>query len=210
MISFAAYRSIICLDGDLPAPQFFRTYPLPILAADGAANKLMAIDITPTLTIGDLDSVSPALRASLPMLAMPDQNSCDFQKVLAYAEQEDLLPAIILGVNGGYLDHILNNINIFLSTGSILYAPPLIGFTLQAGDERSMSLPLNTKISLLGIPSARVDSIGLKWELTDYPLQFPGTTSCFNRSVQEVVKLMVQQGTCLVLLYDGSEGLTNP
>ena len=170
----------------------------------------MAMDITPTLTIGDLDSVSSALRASLPMLAIPDQNSSDFQKVLAYAEQQDLLPAIVVGANGGYLDHILNNINIFLSTGSILYAPPLIGFTLQAGDERNLSLSFNTKMSLLGMPSAVVDSVGLKWELTNYLLQFPGATSCFNRSVQEVVQLIVRQGTCLVLLYDGSEGLTNP
>ena len=39
MISFAAYRSIICLDGDLPRAEFFHAHPLPILAADGAANN---------------------------------------------------------------------------------------------------------------------------------------------------------------------------
>lgn len=210
MISFAGYRSILCLDGALPAPQFLKSLALPIFAADGAANKLMAMDIAPQLTIGDLDSLSGTLRESLPTLAISDQNSCDFQKALAYLAKENLLPAIIVGVNGGYLDHILNNINIFLTTGSILYAPPLLGLVLREGETREFVLPHNTKLSMLGIPSAVVDSDGLKWELANYAMQFPGATSCFNRSVKERVTLTVRQGCCLVLLYDGSEGLANP
>ena len=210
MIAFDACRSILCLDGDLPGAEFFQATHLPIFAADGAANKLMALNITPQLTIGDLDGLHPALRAELPTLHVPDQNSNDFQKALAYLEKQDLLPALIVGLNGGFLDHILNNMNIFLTTGCMLYAPPIWGFVLREGETKELSLPINTKLSLLGIPKARVDSCGLKWELSDYLMQFPGATSCFNRSQQEVVKLSVTQGNALVLIYDGSEGLANP
>ena len=40
-----------------------------------------------------------------------DQNSSDFQKAMKYLESQNLLPTIILGISGGYIDHILNNIN---------------------------------------------------------------------------------------------------
>ena len=35
------FRSILCLDGDLPDKRFFEEFRIPIKAADGAANKLL-------------------------------------------------------------------------------------------------------------------------------------------------------------------------
>lgn len=198
--SIADYKSILCLNGSLPSPAFFQQ-GLPIVAADGAANTLMEMGIKPMMVVGDLDSVLPHYLTILPSFYHQDQNYCDFQKSLWYLEKEQLLPTIVVGINGGHIDHILNNINLFLHGHHLLYAPPLYGFAMQAGESRSLSLPLDTKISLLGIPCAAVSSQGLKWELDHDVLSFPGRTSCFNRTNKEQVTLQVDEGNVLILIY---------
>lgn len=196
------FKSILCLDGDMPTANFFKQWSLPIIAADGAANQLAAIGIHPDLVIGDLDSLHPHLCEKLKTLHVPDQNYSDYQKALTYLRTENLLPTIICGIHGGDLDHVLNNINIFLQNNdNVLYANNLIGHLLPAGSVHTYSLPLNSKISLFGMPNAIVCSSGLKWELTDYTMSFPGSNSCSNRTTSKQTTLQVKQGTLLVLIH---------
>lgn len=196
------YKSLLCLNGELPDLAFFKANKLPIIAADGAANHLHAMGIHPHIIIGDLDSTSALVLETTQSLHLPDQNSNDFQKTLGYLSDNALLPSIIVGINGGCLDHVLNNINIFMGTDCLLYAPPLKGFVLNAPKKVTFTLAENTKISLLGIPSAEVSSKGLKWELNQSQLTFPGHTSCYNRAKHEKITLEVHQGDLLVLTYE--------
>lgn len=205
MIEYENYKSIICLNGDLPvslkgACLFEKN--MPIIAADGSANALMRMGVRPHLVIGDLDSIEPEYACQLNLHLHYDQDLCDFQKALIYLQEKQLFPAIVLGISGGYLDHILNNINIFLGTDSVFYAPPIYGFTLCENKEKSCRLPLNSKISLLGIPSAEISTEGLKWELNSYQMSYPGSNSCFNRSIQDEVHFKIHKGTVLILIYD--------
>nr|WP_058535794.1 thiamine diphosphokinase [Legionella saoudiensis] len=200
--NLADYRCILCLHGELPSSSFFTEMGLPIIATDGAANSLHKLNIYPQLIIGDLDSVHPTLLKNHPHLHLPDQNSNDYQKALVYLEEKNLLPAIVVGVNGGYLDHILNNINIFLETNCLLYAPPITGLVLKENSQLNWVLPLQTKISLMGIPQAILSSKGLQWELHASQLTFPGKTSCFNRTQASEISLEVHQGNVLVLIYE--------
>ncbi|RUR07937.1 hypothetical protein ELY15_11650 [Legionella sp. km772] len=110
LINFTGYHAILCLNGDLPDSSFFAKLNLPIIAADGAANSLFKRHIKPTLIIGDLDSVHPRLLKEQDFLIADDQECSDYQKAMAYLGEQHLLPAIVVGINGGYLDHILNNI----------------------------------------------------------------------------------------------------
>ncbi len=136
MLDFKHYQSILCLNGDLPHPDFFN-HQLPIIAADGAINRLAKMGIKPHMVIGDLDSAEPELLEQNPYLHLPSQETCDYQKCLAYLSQQQLLPTIVVGLNGGHLDHILNNINLFLDTDSLLYAPPIMVF-VSARTKRSI------------------------------------------------------------------------
>jgi len=198
--NFKKYKSILCLNGELPEKHFFEV-KLPIIAADGATNQLMAMGIKPNLIIGDLDSVSPDYLEHIQNIQHWDQDYCDYQKSLWYLEKNDLLPAIIVGVNGGYLDHILNNINLFMAHQNLLYSPPIYGFVLNSQQNIVLNLPINTKVSLLGIPSAKVSTVGFKWELNLMDLSFPGKTSCFNRTSSCEPLINVQDGSALVLVY---------
>lgn len=200
MLNDKRYRAILCLNGDLPDKAFFAR-DLPVIAADGAANKLAAMKIKPDMIIGDMDSVDHAHLEATPHLLDPDQSASDFQKSLHYLQQNNLLPSIIVGVNGGHLDHILNNVNLMLQTDSMIYAPPVIGITIKGGEKKLLSLSTGTKISLLGLPQALVTSNGLKWELTSHQLAFPGNTSCFNRAHRDNVEIEVHDGNVLALIY---------
>ncbi|WP_425360847.1 MULTISPECIES: thiamine diphosphokinase [unclassified Candidatus Tisiphia] len=135
------------------------------------------------------------------VIRVPDQNSCDFEKSLQYLENKNLLPAIIVGMSGGYIDHILNNISIFLKNGSIFYAPSIVGYVIKAGETRVFTLSVDTKISLLGFSSAQISTKGLKWELKHYHMSFPGTNSSFNRTICETVSIEVHSGLSLVMIY---------
>lgn len=200
-IDFSPYKSVLCLNGILPDPAFFLDLNLPIIAADGAANTLHVLGLEPQIIIGDLDSVHDSIRGQNRILHRPEQNSCDYQKSLDYLKEHNLLPSIVVGMNGGFLDHILNNINIFIETDSILYDPPLIGYALKAKTKHRLELPKNTKISLIGIPNARISSKGLKWDLNNTQLHFPGKSSCFNRTQESQIEIQVLEGSVLILIY---------
>lgn len=195
------YKSILCLSGELPQRDFFQKMNLPVIAADGAANQLHALGIPPHIVIGDLDSVDPSL--NLNSLHIQDQSRCDFEKSMEYLEEEGLLPSIILGSSGGDLDHILNNVSIFMlnSQGNLLYAPPLYGAVFSTSQTQVM-LPNPTKVSLLGLPQARVITQGLEWDLTGQKLYFPGFNSCLNRSKGTKVYVQVLEGQILFLAHE--------
>ncbi len=199
-IHYQEYRSILCLDGVLPEVDFFQC-DLPVIAADGAVNTLMKMGIKPQMVVGDLDGIEFSLLNQVETHYHYDQNFCDFEKTLDYLGAHDLLPCIIVGMNGGCLDHILNNVNIFMKSNNVFYAPPVWGFRLTKAEHKSFDLPLNTKISLMGIPTAEVTTLGLKWNLSRSLLSFSGTHSCFNRSVEETVQFIMHEGSILLLIH---------
>lgn len=203
MFKLNQFKSILCLNGDLPHPDFFDKN-LPIFAADGAANRLMKIGIKPERVIGDLDSVLPEYLNQLNTHYHFDQNYCDFEKSLQYLENKNLLPTIVLGMNGGFLDHILNNVNCFMKGHAVFYAEPIFGFMLQQNTTKLLTLPLHSKISLIGIPNAIVSSHGLQWELDHYSMTFPGKSSCFNCSIHQNIEMTVHSGNVLILIYTQS------
>jgi thiamine pyrophosphokinase len=199
---YTGYQSILCLNGNLPGPSFFTRINLPVIAADGAANTLLNLGIKPSLIMGDLDTVNPSILEHHSYLHLPDQNSTDYQKSLDYLKKNNLLPAIVLGINGGCLDHILNNINIFMETDCLLYDPPIKGFIIRQTSIMNFNLAFNTKISLIGMPSALITSKGLRWNLDKSPLTFPGISSCLNRTQAPEIELEVHEGSLLVLIYE--------
>lgn len=197
------YKSLLCLNGELPTREFFLKEPiatLPIIAVDGALNTLDAIGITPHLVIGDLDSARLELLTAVKSVFLPDQSKGDFQKAMEYLGQHDLIPTIILGISGGCFDHILNNMYTLLAHKSTFYSPPIFGYVLR--DELlRLSLPIYSKISLISLPKAKVTTQGLKWELKNKLLEFPYINSCSNRTNQSEVMIKVDSGCVCIMVY---------
>lgn len=190
------YKSILCLNGNLPNKDFF-TKEIPIIAADGAANKLADIGITPSIVIGDLDSIQNS--EQFKVIHTPNQDESDFQKALKYLEQNQLLPTLILGADGGFIDHILFNIDIIMRNKCIFYSPPIIGYPLESSTE--FSFKLGSKISIFAMPEAKISTTGLKWELNNSILKFPGFNSLSNEVIKENIKIEIQEGAALLLVH---------
>jgi thiamine pyrophosphokinase len=190
-------RSVLCLGGDLPC-DFIKPIGLPIVAADGAANVLIQSGLEPYIILGDLDSVDEALLRGRPHLRIESQDSTDFEKALDYIEKESLAPTIVMGMFGGYADHVLGNISIFSRTQFFGISGDVIFTTLNG--ERCFEVPLNTKISIFGIPRCTITSSGLKWELHDDALSIGGMNSHSNRAAEENVLLRVSSGRAIIFL----------
>ena len=77
----------------------------PLLAADGGANHLGRIGLRPAAVIGDLDSITPGIRAWVGedrMVRRPDQDRTDLDKALEYAFSDLGLDGLaVLGATGG-------------------------------------------------------------------------------------------------------------
>ncbi|MDR2598266.1 MAG: thiamine diphosphokinase [Holosporales bacterium] len=211
LASVGTYRSILCLDGNLRNLEgIVGKLGLPLIAADGAANQVIALGLNPDLIIGDLDSVNSDLLIRFNYLELADQDTSDFQKALVYLSENALLPSIILGISGGNIDHIINNTNIFLSyDDNIFIDGDIIGMKIT-GKRIFRQIPINTKLSIFGIPECNVTTSGLKWELKSADLAFAtyphmsnifGYNSCFNRTVSENFTIEVTAGTALLLIY---------
>lgn len=201
LIDTSQYRSILALNGELPNRSFFAMSNLPIIAADGALNSLNMLDIVPRAVVGDLDTAKPNLLGNTEVVYMLDQNKCDFEKSLDYINKNTLSPSIIVGISGGYIDHILNNMSIFLTSCSLFYAPPIVGYVIKTGEIKVFTLPINTKISLFGLSGARISTNGLKWELENHNLAFSGMNSSFNRTIKDNVLVEAHEGLSLIMVY---------
>jgi thiamine pyrophosphokinase len=154
----------------------------------------------PQIILGDLDSVDKYLLQGRRYLEISDQDTTDFEKALSYAEKESLTPAVVTGVDGGYIDHILGNVNILARTGSIFLTKTIIGMILD-GPHFFDKIPLRTKISIFGLPHCVVQSRGLRWELNATKLSMGGKFSLGNRTQSSKIELKVLSGKAMVCIY---------
>lgn len=198
------FKSVLCLEGTLPDISFFKLVDqLPIIAADGAANKLKGIDVNPSVIVGDLDSVDQNLTSVYPTLKVTDQNYSDYQKCMSYINREELGPTIVCGIAGGHIDHVINNIGIFMEgSGNVFIDDNIVGLKLT--NRHKFNFPFETKISIFGIPSCTITTKGLKWELEHQELNFPSTSSCFNRTVSPTIDIQVTSGAALMIVYQNA------
>ncbi|WP_339040375.1 thiamine diphosphokinase [Candidatus Lariskella endosymbiont of Hedychridium roseum] len=209
LVEQSVFKSVLCLNGELPHASFFyqlnkySTFDkMPIIAVDGAANQLLKDEIVPEVVIGDLDSIDKIQVKKLNLVHIVDQELCDFGKSLNYIRKNSMAPSIILGMGGGCIDHILNNVILFtMTTGDVFFAPPIAGFLVRSKRCKTISLPINTKISLMGAPRGSVTTKGLKWDLQEKELCFFGYRSCFNRTTNDYITITVNSGVVLALIY---------
>lgn len=209
------YKSILCLNGDLPSKELLNNikiqFKLPVIAVDGASKKMYQLGIEPDLIIGDLDSDDPTLFPHVIRILRNHQDYSDFYKTVVYLEERELLPSIILGIDGGYLDHILYNISIFSQMNSVFITNMQIGFILNTSIQ--LNIEINSKISIIGCPQATINSNGLKWELVHHKLDMFGNhlyveSSLSNRTATSNIKINIINGRALVIIYTVNESDT--
>jgi thiamine pyrophosphokinase len=148
-----ARHALVVADGDVPSRAALdAAWPgwdanaLDVIAADGGYARSLAIGLAPTLLVGDLDSLDPALAdaaaaAGIPILRSPvAKDESDTELALLEALRLGATRVTVLGALGGRLDHELANL-------WLLGHPALDAVDLAVVDAR-------TRVSLVRAPAA--------------------------------------------------------
>lgn len=203
------FDCVICLNTSLPEIEIFEKLAgIPIIAADGAAHRLNALNITPDYIIGDLDSFKineyKGYISEDRIIHLPDQNTNDFEKILVFAKNSGWNNIIILGFHGGELEHTFNNWSVLMK-----FVKPL---NLCIYDKSRYGIPVNfslimpTKlneiISLIPQPYAKLKTKGLEWQLENEFLALGLREGARNRANKPGIMIQLTDGELLLFCDD--------
>ena len=122
-----------------------------------------------------------------------------------------VLPSLVLGVNGGEIDHILGNIQILLKYSSNLSLFFLDTYVKNEKRGLKIGLPLGKGvfrlkvkkgaiISIFPFCSACVTTHGLVWDLNHQTLTFNKGASLRNCAAKDELELYIETGKVLVVI----------
>ena len=189
--------------GPVPAALMRRALALaPVLvAADGGADRALALGQVPQAVIGDLDSLSEAARARLPATAVhriAEQDTTDFDKALRHIAAPFVLG---LGFAGARVDHTLAVFStlarhpqrrcLILSATDVCFLAPA---TL------CLRLPPGSRLSLYPLGPVRGESTGLRWPIDGLGFAPDGVIGTSNEVSAPEVRLAFDAPRMLVIL----------
>lgn len=208
-IALNSFKSILCLNGDIPDKGFFDKFQnLPIIAADNAGMRLIQMGITPALVVGDFDSISGELfNVGTEFKKYTDQNSTDFEKCILEMTQLSLFPSLVCGAFGGEIDHTINNMHCLMKYGR---KSPMVFYDHAVKKKPKYCIPIygqynflatqGQTISLMPYPEASVSVAGLKWGLDNELLSVCGLSSARNRASGGMVEISVHSGQIMLVI----------
>jgi thiamine pyrophosphokinase len=206
-------RCIIFANGILPNPDSARrlihTDDL-ILAADGGTRHARALEMIPSVVIGDLDSLTPADRAALEsagaiILQHPrDKNETDLELALNNAIEMGHREIVIMAALGNRLDQTLGNLalltNIQLSTLNIKLDDG-VEETFFCRDQAYVEGRRGDLISLIpwGGEVCGVRTEGLRWPLSNETLLPYKTRGISNEMAGDLARIQITSGLVLII-----------
>ena len=208
MKSLGKTNSVIFLNGDLPV-RILKKYSFKHcykICADGAANSLKKIGITPDIILGDFDSIKKDTlkfykKKKIEIRKIDDQDTTDFEKSLMYALENGLNDIVIFGAISRRPDHTLNNFSILKRYYKLLNLKIIdkkfdILFILKSIE---FDYKKNEVISIMPLPAANnIITEGLIYKLNNEKLEFGIREGTLNVSNAEKVKISFEDGDLLL------------
>ena len=145
-----------------------------VVAADAGADRLLKFNIVPDWIIGDLDSISEKAITKLEdwTITNKDIQKTDLEKAVDYAFEKGVKEIVIVGWEGGRIDHTLAALGMAFNPRIKLIDDK---FTVYCVDgEKRIKGKENTLFSLIAMPEARVSVNGARWNLEHEKLKIGG------------------------------------
>ena len=145
-----------------------------VVAADAGADRLLKFNIVPDWIIGDLDSISDKAITKLEdwTITNKDIQKTDLEKAVDYAFEKGVKEIVIVGWEGGRIDHTLAALGMAFDPRIKLIDDK---FTVYCVDgEKRIKGKENTLFSLIAMPEARVSVNGARWNLEHEKLKIGG------------------------------------
>lgn len=174
--------------------------PLAV-AADSGADRLLRLGIVPEAVIGDMDSISAAARAAIPLerqYLVAEQVTTDFDKALRSIDAPLILA---LGFAGARLDHGLAAFSTLIARADrrcILIGPQDLAFAAPL--RLRLTLAPGEPVSLFPMAQVTGRSAGLEWPIEGISFAPDGMIGTSNRAVARRVELEFDRRGMLVIL----------
>ncbi len=209
-------RAMLFANGLVPDLESVRRLLRPddaLFAADGGTHHLLALGLTPSAIIGDLDSLSEADQRRMTakgarLVTYPaDKNQTDLELALEHVLQQGFTEVTIVGALGGRLDQTLGNLallsnrwrspeqalDVRLDDGveEVFFARGKFQVRGAAGDTVSL-IPWGT-------PVTGILTEGLRWPLRSETLYPDKTRGISNELLGEAATVSFESGLLLVV-----------
>jgi thiamine pyrophosphokinase len=185
-----------------------------LIAADGGARHCQLLGLTPSVIIGDLDSlmaeeVTAWKQAGVEILRYnTDKDETDLELALLHARRQDIQEVVVLGGLGRRWDQTL--VNLMLPAYTRLRGLQIVywenGEWLYFVDaEIEIEGEAGCKVSLIPIggDAQGVTTEGLRWPLVGETLYFGASRGVSNLMTGEAAKITVDGGVLLVVVGSG-------
>lgn len=194
----------ILLNGEIPDKEIFDIIEgIPIIAADGAFNKLYSMSIHPLAIVGDMDSIVHKHNKDNTIFEkISSQETNDFEKCINYIEGKDYKSILVIGFTGGLLEHSLNNTSIIMKYSHLydftIYHHKRYAFLI----DKPIQFEVNTDeiVSIIPYPKVKLSTKNLQWELRDEYLELGVREGARNKTVSNVFELDIHSGKCFVFI----------
>lgn len=207
---------IVVGNGDRPSAALFSSVnhaDAIVIGADGGANALVDLDITPDYIVGDLDSVAPvalqAVAANRHIRVDADNTSTDLVKALDFALTLNARSGAVLGATGGRVDHTLWNLSLLKRYCARLQLTILDEWceTSLIDGEIEFTAPVGQKLSLCPLTAASgITTSGLKFPLEVESLAAGERDGISNEVTESPVKITVAEGDLLLCIQRDTGG----
>ena len=168
-----------------------------IICADGAANHIIKMNITPDYILGDLDSFKSTINNNdaINIIELTDQNLNDFEKILNWLKNKNYKTIDIIGMDGKRIDHEIGNFSIILEQISnfdlTVFSQSGTFYTIK--NQRTFENVYNKYFSIFSPKKDNlINTFGLKYELKNHILKnmHSGT---LNFAIKNNVKIKTEQ-----------------
>lgn len=174
-----------------------------VIAADGAANRLLASGVTPDVVIGDMDSLEPEIRrSSLDIREDQDQETTDCDKLILFVNRTyQEADFSLIGMEGDRFDHVLGSTHSAarLNPGVRVVLRDGFGFFVTENRRIQVRCNLGQIISLIPLlPCEGVLMSGVEWT-PKQNLSPLGATSISNVASDTTVTAELQSGLAMFI-----------
>ena len=186
-----AYKCVIVANGSFPQtklPLHLLHQASTVIACDGAVEALLHEHITPDAIVGDLDSLTPQLRAQYAdrIHLFNEQETNDLTKTVRFAHVSGHKEVLILGATGLREDHTLGNISLLMEYAQLFDRIEMLSdygiFTPLLATTTLTSLP-GIQVSIFSLSESRIISTsGLRW-----PIQNRKLTAWWQGTLNEAI-----------------------
>lgn len=182
-----------------------------IICADGGANHLFKMDITPNYIIGDLDSVNKDVlnhykEKNVNFEKFPSKkNETDTELCILLAKELNSTHIDFVGALGGRIDHCLANINLLYYVREKDIYPRIISSKEEIYIAKSEGINIyGTKGDIISVIPIKEDAIGvtlknLEYPLENYNMKFSVPLGISNVMLGKMCEISVEDGSLLII-----------